>query len=175
MSHHTFHVALTVKDLSTAIEQYKKILGIEPAKVKPDYAKFELSNPPVILSLNPGPGEPGTVSHLGIRYADSETMGTELQRTKAHDMSTREQVSTTCCYAKANKFWLTDADGMPWEMYTLLDDAEVHSTPDTTCCVSPAHSQAAQLDGSATGGCAPGPKALVNAPLVQIETKRSCC
>ncbi|NOT54872.1 MAG: glyoxalase/bleomycin resistance/dioxygenase family protein, partial [Deltaproteobacteria bacterium] len=70
----TFHVALTVKDLSTAIEHYKKILGIEPAKVKADYAKFEIADPPVILSLNPGHGEPGTVSHLGIRYTDSETV-----------------------------------------------------------------------------------------------------
>ena len=66
MSRNTFHVALSVKDLPTAIEQYRKILGMEPAKVKPDYAKFEIADPPVILSLNLG-GEPGTVSHLGIR------------------------------------------------------------------------------------------------------------
>ena len=51
MSHNTFHVALSVTDLPTAIAQYRKILGMEPAKVKPDYAKFELADPPVILSL----------------------------------------------------------------------------------------------------------------------------
>ena len=70
MAQNTFHVALSVQDLPTAIEHYKKILGIEPAKVRPDYAKFEIADPPVILSLNPG-GKPGTVSHLGIRYAGS--------------------------------------------------------------------------------------------------------
>jgi catechol 2,3-dioxygenase-like lactoylglutathione lyase family enzyme len=158
MSHNTFHVALTVKDLPAAIEHYKKILGIEPAKVKADYAKFELSDPPVILSLNPGPGEPGTVSHLGIRYADSETVVTEMQRTKSQGVATREQIGTTCCYAKADKFWVHDADGMQWEMYTLLADAEVHSTPDNACC-------------------APSTKAAVDVPLVQTQAqaKRSCC
>jgi catechol 2,3-dioxygenase-like lactoylglutathione lyase family enzyme len=158
MAQNTFHVALTVKDLPAAIEHYKKILGIEPAKVKADYAKFELSDPPVILSLNPGPGKPGTVSHLGIRYADSETVVTEMQRTKSQGVATREQIGTTCCYAKADKFWVHDADGMQWEMYTLLADAEVHSTPDNACC-------------------APSTKAAVDVPLVQIQAqaKRSCC
>jgi len=174
MAQNTFHVALTVKDLPTAIEQYKKILGREPAKVKPDYAKFELSDPPVILSLNPGPGEPGTVSHLGIRFADSETVVTELQRTKGHGLATREQVGTTCCYAKADKFWLHDADGMQWEMYTLLGDAEIHSTPDNACCMSAPHEQASQQEAAANC-CAPTAKAPVDAPLVQIQTKRTCC
>ena len=130
MSHHTFHVALTVTDLPTAIAQYRKMLGMEPAKVKPDYAKFELADPPVILSLNLG-GEPGTVSHLGIRYAETERSRRRLARTKAEGMAVREQPGTTCCYAKADKFWVHDTDGLGWEMYTLLEDAEVHSIVET--------------------------------------------
>lgn len=152
----TFHVALTVKDLPTAIEHYKKILGIEPAKVRPDYAKFEIADPPVILSLNPGRGQPGTVSHLGIRYADSETVIAEQRRTQAEGIAVREQVGTTCCYAKADKFWVQDADGMQWEMYSVIEDAAVHSLPENSCR-------------------APASQAPVDAPLVQIQAKRSCC
>jgi catechol 2,3-dioxygenase-like lactoylglutathione lyase family enzyme len=174
MAQNTFHVALTVKDLPTAIEHYKKILGIEPAKVKADYAKFELADPPVILSLNPGPGKPGTVSHLGIRYANSETVMNEQARTKRQGIAVREQVGTTCCYAKADKFWVHDTDGMEWEMYTLLEDAEIHSTPDNACCASTS-AQATQHQTAAAGGCASPAQAPVDAPLVQIQEKRSCC
>jgi catechol 2,3-dioxygenase-like lactoylglutathione lyase family enzyme len=174
MARNSFHVALTVKDLSTAIEHYKKILGIAPAKVKSDYAKFELSDPPVILSLNPGSGKPGTVSHLGIRYADSETLVTELTRTKNQGIAAREQAGTTCCYAKADKFWVHDADGMEWEMYTLLEDAAVHSLPDNACCAPASTAPTSQRQTNAAGCCTPTTKTAVDAPLVQIETKRSC-
>src|SRR5207247_8674240 len=82
MAQNTFHIALKVKDLDAAIARYRKLLGIEPAKVRHDYAKFELADPPVILSLNPG-GEPGTVAHLGIRYPGTADLATELGRVKA--------------------------------------------------------------------------------------------
>lgn len=129
MSQNTFHVAIYVKDIPTAVEHYQKILGIEPAKVKTDYAKFELADPPVIFSLNLG-GEPGTVSHLGIRYPGSGEVATELVRTKRHGGEVLAQKGTTCCYAKADKFWVHDADGIPWEMYTLLEDVEMQTAAD---------------------------------------------
>src|SRR5712691_12020443 len=154
MSHNTFHVALNVTDLPRAIDQYRKILGIEPAKVKPDYAKFELADPPVILSLNLG-GEPGTVSHLGIRYPGTGEVATELVRTKAQGVAVREQPGTTCCYAKADKFWVHDDDGLGWEMYTLLEDAEVHSiveTPKDVCC-SPATAEQSAAQAPAVSSC----------------------
>ena len=181
MSHNTFHVALSVTDLPTAIEQYRKILGIEPAKVKPDYAKFEIADPPVILSLNLG-GEPGTVSHLGIRYAGTGEVATELVRTKAQGVAVREQPGTTCCYAKADKFWVRDADGLEWEMYTLLEDAEVHSiveTPQDQCC-SPAVAQESSAQAQAASRCgAPAVTAPADASPIQIQakstTKSSCC
>ena len=131
MAQNTFHVAVSVKDLPTAIEHYKKIFGIEPAKVKPDYAKFELADPPAIISLNLG-GEPGTVSHLGIRYPGTGDVASEMVRVKHEEVDLLEQKGTTCCYAKADKFWVRDADGMPWEMYTLLEDAEAETAADVT-------------------------------------------
>jgi catechol 2,3-dioxygenase-like lactoylglutathione lyase family enzyme len=127
----TFHVALYVNDLDAAIERYKKILGQEPAKVRHDYAKFEIADPPVILSLNTG-GEAGTVSHLGIRYPSTGDVASEMVRVKGGAVDLLEQKGTTCCYAKADKFWVRDADGMPWEMYTLLADAEAETAADAS-------------------------------------------
>jgi catechol 2,3-dioxygenase-like lactoylglutathione lyase family enzyme len=131
MAQNTFHVALYVKDLSAAVEQYRKLLGQEPAKVRHDYAKFEITDPPVILSLNTG-GAPGTVSHLGIRYPSTGDVASEMVRVKREEVELLEQKGTTCCYAKADKFWVRDADGMPWEMYTLIEDAEAETAADPT-------------------------------------------
>ena len=129
MSHNTFHVALYVEDVPAAIERYRTILGIEPAKVRHDYAKFEISDPPVILSLNLG-GKPGTLSHLGIRYPGSGEVASEMVRTKAAGLEQLQQKGVTCCYAKADKFWVRDADAVAWEMYTLLADANVETAAD---------------------------------------------
>jgi catechol 2,3-dioxygenase-like lactoylglutathione lyase family enzyme len=131
MAHNTFHVALYVQDLEAAIARYRKVLGQEPAKVRQDYAKFEIGDPPVILSLNTG-GVPGTVSHLGIRYPSTGDVASEMARVKHQEVELLEQKGTTCCYAKADKFWVRDADGMPWEMYTLIQDAEAETAADQT-------------------------------------------
>ena len=129
MSQNTFHVALYVEDIPTAVEQYRKQLGIEPAKVRHDYAKFEIADPPVILSLNLG-GTPGTMSHLGIRYPSTGDVASEKVRVRNAAVGFLEQTGTTCCYAKADKFWVRDADGVPWEHYTVLEDADVETAAD---------------------------------------------
>ena len=125
----TFHVAVYVKDIPQAVEQYRKMLGIEPAKVRRDYAKFEMTDPPVIFSLNVG-GEPGKLSHLGVRYGSTGEVASELARARHNEVPLIEQEGTTCCYAKADKFWMQDADGIPWEMYTLLADVETETAAD---------------------------------------------
>ena len=126
----TFHVSLNVKNIPEAVERYRKILGAEPAKLRADYAKFELADPPLILSLNLGAGAPGSVGHLGIRYPESSEVAAGLQRAEGDSLEPYRQQGVTCCYAKADKFWVRDADGMPWEMYTLLADADAEPAPD---------------------------------------------
>ena len=125
----TFHVSLNVSSIPDAIERYRKILGAEPAKVRDDYAKFELADPPLILSLNLG-GTPGTVGHVGIRYPESATVAKELRRAEADALEPFRQDGVTCCYAKADKFWVSDADGVAWEMYSVLADAEPERAPE---------------------------------------------
>lgn len=125
MSEKTLHVSLHVADIHSAVERYRAILGIEPAKVHPDYAKFELPDPPLVLSINLG-GTPGTVAHLGIRHADTAHVGAELGRLEARGLELLDEGHTTCCYAHAEKFWVKDADGMPWEMYAVTGDSDIH-------------------------------------------------
>ncbi len=125
----TFHAAIYVRSIPEAVEQYRKLLGIEPAKVHHDYAKFELQDPPVIFSLNVG-GEPGKLSHLGIRYPGTGEVASEMVRVKQADVPLLQQEGTTCCYAKADKFWVKDADGIPWEMYALLQDVDAETAAD---------------------------------------------
>lgn len=117
----TFHVSIEVADIAKAVESYRKILGIEPAKQHPEYAKFEIADPPVILSLVPG--EAGRLSHLGIRYPSTGDVASELVRVRNQAMDVLEQQDVTCCYATADKFWVRDADQVRWEMYAVKADA----------------------------------------------------
>ena len=126
----TLHVAVYVRSIPEAVEKYRKLLGIEPAKVRHDYAKFELQDPPVVFSMSLG-GEPGTLSHLGIRYPGTGDVASEMLRVKQTDTPLFKQEGTTCCYAKADKFWVRDQDGIPWEMYTLLEDVDAETAADT--------------------------------------------
>jgi catechol 2,3-dioxygenase-like lactoylglutathione lyase family enzyme len=152
MAHNTFHVALYVGDLDAAVARYRKLLGQEPAKVRHDYAKFEIADPPVILSLNRG-GKPGTVSHLGIRYPGTGDVASELVRAKQEQLDLLEQTGTTCCYAKADKFWVRDADGLPWEMYTLLADADAETAADMQLREFLGQQAEATREGGWTGCC----------------------
>ncbi len=152
----TFHVAVYVRSIPEAVDKYRKILGIEPAKVKHDYAKFELADPPVVFSLNVG-GEPGRLSHLGVRYPGTGDVASEMVLVKQADVPLFQQEGTTCCYAKADKFWVKDEDGIPWEMYTLLEDVEVETAADPLLrdFLNQADGEAVAVAGPPAGCCVP--------------------
>ena len=150
----TFHVALYVRDLDAAIARYRKVLGQEPAKVRHDYAKFEIADPPVIFSLNAG-GKAGTLSHLGIRYPGTGDVASEMVRTKNNEVPLLQQEGTTCCYAKADKFWVRDADGIPGEMYALLADVEAETAADQNLRKFLAQ-EAHEAKSEPAGCCVPG-------------------
>jgi catechol 2,3-dioxygenase-like lactoylglutathione lyase family enzyme len=164
----TFHVALYVRDIPEAVDRYRTLLGLEPAKVRADYAKFEIVDPPVILSLNLG-GEPGTLSHLGIRHPATGEVASEMARVKQSGMPLFQQEGTTCCYAKADKFWVRDADGVPWEMYALLADVDAATAADQRLRAFLGQEAAADPT-AATGGCC-GPTGCVPDELT-IDDRR---
>jgi len=120
-----FHLSLNVADLERSIEFFKVFFGVEPAKCRVDYAKFELENPPVVLSLEPFKAQPGgNLNHLGFRMPDSATLVEFQRRLETHGFVTQREEGVECCYARQTKFWVNDPDNNLWEIYTLDEDIE---------------------------------------------------
>ena len=118
----TFHLSLDVPDLDEAVAFYRELLGVEPAKSKPGYAKFELADPPVALALQQA--SRGALSHLGIRVESTDEVVASSRRLADAGLATFDERDTTCCYARQDKVWVTDPAGNRWEVYTLLEDVE---------------------------------------------------
>jgi len=120
-----FHVSLNVSDLAKAIAFYRTLFGIEPAKVRGDYAKFEPADPPLVLSLEPTPRPVGgPLNHLGLRMPDSPSLVAMQSRLEQAGIQSNREEGVECCYAKQTKFWVTDPDGTLWEVYTLEGDLD---------------------------------------------------
>jgi len=117
-------LALNVDDLDEAITFYSKLFGTDPAKVKPGYANFAVADPPLKLVLLENPGKGGTINHLGVEVASSETVHTEIARLSDAGMFTDEEIGTTCCFATQDKVWVTGPAGEKWEIYTVLADSD---------------------------------------------------
>ncbi|MFO0884685.1 MAG: ArsI/CadI family heavy metal resistance metalloenzyme [Pirellulales bacterium] len=120
-----FHMSLNVRDLKKTTDFFQVFLGLEPAKCRPDYAKFEMLNPPLVLSLEPHAALPGgNLNHLGFRVANSEALVEVQRRLELAGISTVREEGVECCYARQTKFWVHDPDGNMWEIYTLDEDIE---------------------------------------------------
>lgn len=125
------HLALNVRSVGQSIEFYQKLLGIEPSKVRTGYAKFDVQEPPLNLTLNEHPfSERGALSHLGIQVASTEDVFTMRQRWLEAGLITRDEMQTSCCYAFQDKTWVRDPDGNEWEVFVVLQD----NLPETAPC-----------------------------------------
>ena len=133
------HLAINVRKVEESIPFYEKMFGIEPSKVRTGYAKFDVENPPLNLTLNQiAFGERGALSHLGIQVASSEDVIAMRDRWQQAGLVPREEMQTTCCYAVQDKAWVTDPDGNEWEAFVVLEDnlsEEVQGAADKSCCV----------------------------------------
>jgi len=132
------HVALNVKDVSESIEFYSKLFLLEPSKVRSGYAKFDVQNPPLNLTLNQHAfAERGALSHLGIQVASTEDVLAVRDRWIKNGLSTRDQMQTNCCYATQDKTWVSDPDGNEWEVFVVLRDnlpEAISGETNTGCC-----------------------------------------
>ena len=131
------HVALNVKNVEQSTEFYRKMLGIEPSKVRTGYAKFDIQNPNLNLSLNENPvNERGALSHLGIQVATTEDVLTMREKWAAAGLYTRDEMNTSCCYAVQDKTWVNDPDGNEWEVFVVLEDnlPESAEAGNAGCC-----------------------------------------
>jgi len=125
------HLALNVRSVDQSIEFYRKMLGIQPSKVRPRYAKFDIENPPLNLTLNETvfTGR-GALSHLGMQVASTADVLATRQRWMEIGLITRDEMQTNCCYATQDKTWVRDPDGNEWEVFVVLAD----NLPETDPC-----------------------------------------
>src|SRR5580692_4072424 len=118
-----FHVSLNAADVAQSVDFYRKLLGAEPARQTPDYAKFEIDEPPLALSLIPGrPNASGPLNHLGIRLRDFENMIAMQTRLETAGIKTNREDGVQCCHSRQTKFWVNDPNRVLWEFYILHDD-----------------------------------------------------
>jgi catechol 2,3-dioxygenase-like lactoylglutathione lyase family enzyme len=120
------HLALTVSDVDRSLPFYRALLDAEPAKVKPGYAKFEPRDPAIVLALIQGDrGDTlGAFNHGGIKVSTTDEVLATRLRLKQAGLATFDEMETECCYATQDKIWVTDPDGTPWEVFTVLEDVE---------------------------------------------------
>jgi catechol 2,3-dioxygenase-like lactoylglutathione lyase family enzyme len=136
-SRRAFHVSLNVTDLARSIAFYEALFAIAPAKRRHDYAKFEVADPPLVLSLEPARRVNGTtLNHLGLRVAAADTLVDIQRRLEDHGFGTRRENGVACCYAKQTKFWVRDPDGRRWEVYMLEEDLEHRGAEGVTAAVA---------------------------------------
>jgi catechol 2,3-dioxygenase-like lactoylglutathione lyase family enzyme len=141
------HLCLKARDLFASTEFYRRLLDAEPVKTKTDYVKFELSDPPLVLSLVPvgdrGAADPGPsrIDHLGLRVPDAAALAKARRRLGASGLVAEDEGQVTCCYSVQDKLWATDPDGNSWEVYHFLGDSPAGDgdgtqacCPDTACC-----------------------------------------
>ena len=127
-------LALNVGDLDAAVAFYSKLFATEPAKLRPGYANFAVTEPPLKLVLIEGTGAGGTLNHLGVEVETAEAVQAETQRLQGGGLDTRIEEKVSCCYAVQDKVWVSDPDGAPWEVYTVLADSPVMVASPSDCC-----------------------------------------
>jgi catechol 2,3-dioxygenase-like lactoylglutathione lyase family enzyme len=141
-------LALNVSDLDKAVRFYSKLFATPPAKLKPGYANFAIAEPPLKLVLIEGGGEPGSLNHLGVEVDSANEVAAANTRLTAEGLAAATEDEVTCCYAVQDKVWVDAPDGEPWEVYTVLADAEMPAgqlrtadpDDDALCCASASES-----------------------------------
>jgi len=144
-----FHVHLHVADLERNIAFYSGLFAARPARIEADYAKWMLDDPPVNFAISTRGHAPG-VDHFGFQAADDADLASLKARAQAAEAPILEEGETTCCYARSDKHWTTDPQGIAWEHFHTLENIPVFNEA--------SHS-------AATGCCIPS----------AITTHKSCC
>jgi lactoylglutathione lyase len=172
-----FHVHLHVADLAKSVGFYSRLFATEPARLEGDYAKWMLADPPLNFAISTRGGQPG-IDHLGIQTDDAAELGAMKDRAQAADMALLDEGETTCCYARSEKHWVTDPQGIAWEHFHTLADIPVFNeavapAPKGSACCAPAgDTTPASADGPATER-PPTPRG--KAIGIPIKSAPSCC
>jgi catechol 2,3-dioxygenase-like lactoylglutathione lyase family enzyme len=156
-------LALNVSDVDAAVQFYSRLFGVGPAKRRPGYANFAIEEPALKLVLIEKADAPATLNHLGVEVGSSGDVAAAQARLAGEGLETAPEEGVSCCYAVQDKVWVSDPDGAPWEIYTVLADADtmgrstVQAEGNDVCCAGlPAAeerpAQAAQGPSTAPAG-----------------------
>lgn len=156
-------LALNVVDLDQAVAFYGKLFATEPSKIRPGYANFAISDPPLKLVLFESAASE-RINHLGVEVMSTEEVDAAAGRLESAGEELRAD-SGACCYAVQEKFWLTDPDGSAWEVYTVLSD-----TADTGACCSSSDG-AASASGCSCGSASTADPVFAGA-IQEVDTSR---
>jgi len=166
------HIALNVRNVERSIEFYGKMLGLAPSKVRTGYAKFDVQNPPLNLTLNQVPFDnAGALSHLGIQVASTNDVLAMRENWAEAGLLTRDEMQTSCCYALQDKTWVRDPDGNEWEVFVVLQD----NLPEPASCECGDKVEASidvKAPVAATSCCTPTRIGAGNEP---VAAETPCC
>lgn len=155
-----FHVHIHVEDLARNIDFYSKMFGAQPARVESDYAKWMLDEPAVNFAISTrGHGHLG-LDHLGIQVDNEADLAALKAQAEQADLALIDEGATTCCYARSDKHWVVDPQGLPWEHFQTLGSIptfndQAPAAPATTgsaCCAPAAPATPVALNPAATRG-----------------------
>jgi lactoylglutathione lyase len=158
-----FHVHAHVQDLPASIAFYSQLFGATPTRTESDYAKWMIDDPRINFAISTRGSQLG-VDHLGIQTDTDEELVELKARARAADMTLLDEGETSCCYARSDKYWLTDPQGIAWEQFHTLGNI-------------PTFSEAKPLVAEAPGSCCSGsaPSAAPMAMPVKAGASSSCC
>ena len=173
-----FHVHLHVEDLDRSIGFYSKLFAAEPARTESDYAKWMLEDPPVNFAISTRGSRPG-IDHLGFQTDNAGELAELKRRAETADTALLDEGETTCCYARSEKHWVTDPQGIAWEHFHTLgnipvfnESAHPQGTP-SACCAPAAAAGAGAAATAPAAGCAPAPRG--KAVGVAVKSSSACC
>lgn len=152
-----FHVHAHVEDLQASVAFYSRMFDAAPTRLESDYAKWMLDDPRINFAISTRGGKPG-VDHLGIQTDSDEELAELKARAQAADMSLQDEGETTCCYARSDKYWVTDPQGIAWEQFHTLHDVPTFGAgravaPAASACSAPAAAKPVAIPVKAAGGC----------------------
>jgi catechol 2,3-dioxygenase-like lactoylglutathione lyase family enzyme len=145
-----FHVHVGVKDLNASVQFYSAVFGMPPTVLKPDYAKWMLDDPRINFAISQLGLKPG-VDHLGVQVESEAELTALREQVAAAEIAALDQKNTVCCYARSDKYWITDPQGIAWETFHTLDSVPVYGQTqraESTACCSPA-----ETANSQSGAC----------------------
>jgi catechol 2,3-dioxygenase-like lactoylglutathione lyase family enzyme len=148
-----FHVHVTVEDLDATIRFYSTVFGMPPTVRKTDYAKWMVDDPRINFAISKGAGTPG-IDHLGIQVDSGEELTLLREQVAGAQIDAQDQTNAACCYARSDKYWTTDPQGIAWETFHTLESIPVRgeaARPQSNACCGEA--PAVESPASKSGAC----------------------